>query len=691
MTDIKLLLATLLIVFGTINYAAALPANISGSLDISSSKTTVESADSVTSESERINQSYTLYWMKRFSSMLQIQSSYNYSIFDYPQNGAIFDQTIKRPAVSVYFKQSNMSIYGTYQQRRILTDFVNNNNTSENFNLSYKSNYDKWPIFSLSYDNNSIYNSDDRSLRDFSSNRYIAAANYDWKNHEFYGNISYNKSTNNTTEISSDNLNSSFRWYQMTQSKDRKVNFSSNYTLLMYRNKEKRSDTAVALYPVFVSEGLYAYDISPELAELDSLSQLIDNNYDIPVSPEINIGANNTGQNIGAETMLGSDISGFYLYTDTISDDQMTFDVYTSTNNLDWTLQTAGYIADFDPVLQRYEIFIPATRSKYFKLVNISVNSFSDVKITELELLSDTGNEDRAVTRASHLIDLSSSYRWNDKSITSVDLSYSNRSSTSDNRPQNTYLTLSQRYKPSEKALHVVRIQTNYQHVGSEIPNLRTHFLTYSFLYEPIPTIEWLFSASNGHNYVGSKKNSETRNAFFRTYGKLLPVLNVNLEIGYNWSSQLDIDRKYNSWRTSFSSDGNLTRRTNFKFAYTVTTTGNTDEEGRTVRSNMNMNLNNRLSGKIFWRMEYRINYDNETYKNALSSLSWNMTSKLSTGASISYTNRENLIETYQYSTFVNMRLKNRATLSVNYSFGDLTDAGGSKTTSLLISFRTSL
>lgn len=689
--DIYLPLAIIIVFLSFPRQSIALPADLTGSIDISSSKITVETADSVTSESERINQSYTLNWVKNFSPYLQVNSSYNYSVYDYPQNGNIYDQTITRPTVSVYFKQPRMSIYGTYQKRKISTDFINNNNTSENLSLAYKSNYEKWPILSLSYDENSIYNTENRNLRDFGSKRYIGAANYDWKKHELYGNLSYNKSTNHISDISSDNLNGSFRWYQLSQTKDKKISFSSNYTLLMYRNEEKRSDTAVSFYPIVVAEGFYAYDISPEMDALDTLRQLVDRNRDIAVSPEINIGANNINQNIGIETLLGTEISGFYLYTDTISDDALTFDIYTSTNNFDWNLLTGGYVAVFDPVLKRYEIFIESTRTKYFKLVNVSVNSFSNVKVTELEALADIGNDNRKITRTNHLVDLSSSYRWNDKSVTAVDLSYTNRSSTSKGRPQNTFLTISQRYKVSEKALHVIRLQTNYQHVGAELPNLRTHYLTYSFLYLPIPTIEWLFSASNGHNYVGSLKTSETRNAFFRTYGKLLPVLNVNLEIGYSWTSQLDIDRKYNSWRTAFSSDGNLTRRTNFKFTYTVTTTGNTDEDKRTVRSNMSMNLNNRLSSKIFWRVEYRINYDDETVKTGVSSLSWNMTSKLSTGASISYTNRENLIETYQYSTFCNLRLINRATLSVNYSYGDLTAAGGSKTTSLLISFRTSL
>lgn len=686
-----LLLSVFLICLFFAESGYALPANLSGNVDISSSHTRVESPDSAAVESDRLNQSYTLNWLKNLSAYLQVNSSYNYSIFDYPQNGNIYNQTIQRPAVSVYVKQRNMSLYSTYQKRIVSTDFINNNNTNENLNISYKSNYERWPILSLSYDVNNIYNSEDKSLRDFSSKRYLGAATYDWKRHELYANFAYNKSTNNISEISSKNINGSFRWYQATRSKDSKLNFSSSYTLLMYRNEEKRFDTAVSLYAIDVTQGYYRYDISPDLDPLDSLSQLIDRNTDIPVNPEINIGGSNIYQNIGVEVSIGRQVSGFYLYTDTVSDDQMSFDVYTSSNNYDWNLLLDNYVADFDPVLKRYEIYVPTSLTRYIKIVNVSVNSYNDVKVTELEALMDLGSENNMITRTSHLFDMASSYRWNDKSVSSVDLSYSNRSGNNNGRPQNTYLTLSQKYKPSDRSLHVFRLQTNYQHVGHYLPNLRTHFLTYSFLYLPIPTIEWLFSASNGHNYVGSNKTSETRNAFFRTYGKLLPVLNVNLEFGYSWTSQLDIDRKYNSWRAAFSTDGNLTRRTSFKVGYAVTTTGNTDEDERIVRSNLNMYLNNRLSGKIYWRVEYRINYDEEIYKNATTSMSWNMTSKLSTGGSVTYTNRENLIETYLYSAFMNLRLRNRATFSVNYSLGDLIDAGGSKTTTFLISFRTNL
>ncbi len=163
------------------------------------------------------------------------------------------------------------------------------------------------------------------------------------------------------------------------------VNDQGNYT----RNKSRQfvTEKGIVLFerlPYF--GGLYVHNTTPETEALNSEPLLINGDY----KDSSGITLDTTFQNIGiwitSKTVERIDI---YYKNDGVAD-PVTWRIYRSSNNLNWTFITETTVTPtFDSVndVYRYEIKFPAVSASYFKAVNVdSVPQVagSDVEVTEI-------------------------------------------------------------------------------------------------------------------------------------------------------------------------------------------------------------------------------------------------------------------------------------------------------------------
>lgn len=162
--------------------------------------------------------------------------------------------------------------------------------------------------------------------------------------------------------------------------------------------------------PVAAREGLFALDTTPEVGELDPAPGLVDGDTEAPAEPGIEIGGANTFRNLGVDLGLGRRVTRLEITVDAPSAADLVWEAYHSSDNLSWA-RVAGVDSVFDGALSRYTLRFPETTDRYFKAVNVTINTFDRVAVTEVRALADverlTRQEGRSTT---YRADLNASY-----------------------------------------------------------------------------------------------------------------------------------------------------------------------------------------------------------------------------------------------------------------------------------------
>jgi hypothetical protein len=137
------------------------------------------------------------------------------------------------------------------------------------------------------------------------------------------------------------------------------------------------SETGFLDLQVFAFNGLYAADDTPLTGALDPVVGLIDGDTvagtGITIGLPVTVpGARNLGLDLGSATTTGILAVWVNWNNDilpTVIANSFTWDVYSSGDNLNWTLVAANVAAVFDPFRSRFELSIPAVTARYVKVV----------------------------------------------------------------------------------------------------------------------------------------------------------------------------------------------------------------------------------------------------------------------------------------------------------------------------------
>ncbi len=146
---------------------------------------------------------------------------------------------------------------------------------------------------------------------------------------------------------------------------------------------------AVLAEPLPAVEGLSAVDVSPEDGALDATPELIDGELDTPSAPPVDIGGAFTFRNVGVDVGLLRPADQLEITVDAPSDPGLVWRVYHSVDNVLWQ-EIPDVTVVWDGDLLRYVLHFAQTADRYFKAVNVTVNSAPDVQVTEIRALLTT-------------------------------------------------------------------------------------------------------------------------------------------------------------------------------------------------------------------------------------------------------------------------------------------------------------
>jgi hypothetical protein len=163
---------------------------------------------------------------------------------------------------------------------------------------------------------------------------------------------------------------------------DRRLTFSTDYTVNYRKSETTRSGAGELLEPVVPVAGLSSIDDTPARDPLPPDAALIDGDKLVPAG--INLGLPGPGgdarlRNFGIDLGFATEINTIWVWIDReippAIASAFSWRIYTSDDNLDWVLRQTLPSAPFGPFENRFEVRFTATVSRYVKLVVAPLNA----------------------------------------------------------------------------------------------------------------------------------------------------------------------------------------------------------------------------------------------------------------------------------------------------------------------------
>ena len=210
---------------------------------------------------------------------------------------------------------------------------------------------------------------------------------------------------------------------------DKRISLSTTYNFLRAETKVTAGGTTGEVkLQVFPFAGLSALDDTPTDGALDPTPALIDNN--VTASAGINIGLPPLGgdfrlRNIGLDFLTPTEVNSLLVWVDRELPPGIAsafpWDIYVSSDNLNWVLVTNLLSAPFGPFQNSFEINFGNVTARYIKVVTRPLSaavpdsaSFPNIFVTEVQAflkrpVSEVGGE--KIIRTSHIYNLDAKAR----------------------------------------------------------------------------------------------------------------------------------------------------------------------------------------------------------------------------------------------------------------------------------------
>jgi hypothetical protein len=336
-----------------------------------------------------------------------------------------------------------------------------------------------------------------------------------------------------------------------------RVSAFTTYNFTRQETRTSAGGSGEVLFQVFPFSGLSALTDTPALVTLDLNPALIDG--DLVTGAGINLGAPPPGgddrpRNIGVDFIVPSEINTIYLWTDRHVPASVaglfSWDIYVSSDNLNWTLFQTVPSAPFGTFDNRFEISFPNVTSRYIKVVTKPLSPFivgppgfdmKTILVTELQtFLRRPAEEVRGkTTQTTHVYDLDVKWRILDKPYLFYDMYYWSVIS----QPGGTRYILTNSLNLTHRlsrvfsgALRIAREDGKEpEPVGKRSANLYSASLTAV----PLPTLYHSLVVSGRFEKTG-QGSINTNSAFLNNAAMLYPGLNFNLSGGVSVATNLD-------------------------------------------------------------------------------------------------------------------------------------------------------
>lgn len=329
---------------------------------------------------------------------------------------------------------------------------------------------------------------------------------------------------------------------------DRRVSLHTTYNGTYQQTETVSKGRGAVQFPIFPFEGLSTLDntpvdgallLNPALIDGDlGTSSGIDLVEDLPLVGDFR-------RNIGLNLLNVTEVNSLLVWVDrdvsTIAGSFL-WDIYISSDNLNWTLWAGPFTAPFGPFQNRFEVNFPNVSTRYIKVVTTPLAprpfGFPNVFVTEIQAFLNRPAEDveGKTTNASHTYNLDVRTRIFDVPLLFYELNYFfNRVEPSSEQRYNLSNALSLNHRLSEKLVGSARVGVEN---GKEKDEKRLAYVySASLTADPLRRLHHSLVLSGRTEEIDDRPN-DTYSAFLYNTAQLYDGIDVNLNGGVNFTKR---------------------------------------------------------------------------------------------------------------------------------------------------------
>ena len=350
-------------------------------------------------EADQLDQKFTLNLRQALTPWLSLLFTYRYTDFSTDSGGGDFERSSSDPRLELLYDRPTLTARLSFQDRRNRGSNPSDNLDLESFQAQLRWQPKKGPRVSLQLRDDT--NVADTAVfgRDVSSRTFGIETIWDrrWLSAR-YG-FQAARLANERTGFELDEDRHQLRADVDQRLWNDRLTLSASGRVSRVEQREIAGSGGQPAQPVSIRDGLFALDTSPDLGELEDAPGLIDGDAVTPVTPEIEIGGANTFRNVGVDLGFTRQVTRLEITVDAPSSPGLVWDVYHGSDGLTWN-RIRGVASEYDGALSRYTLTFPETTDRFFKAVNVTVNDFTNISVTELRALIDVGQLGRREGRS---------------------------------------------------------------------------------------------------------------------------------------------------------------------------------------------------------------------------------------------------------------------------------------------------
>jgi hypothetical protein len=625
---------------------------------------------------------------------LKIEAGYRYYNLDQNQPDQIgLWREDKAPSVRFSFNHPFFTISSVAQERNTRGQSSFNDLTQKNFDIGLRTRSLKFPLLSTNYARVHNYGQPGEAGKNILEQRWSLSLDQSLNKFGWRYNFSHAINDNRVTLLETNTTSHQFRsTFSDAGRGKRKFSYSATYQVDYSSRTDRLPNSQTLIHRISALNALYLDQGDPLIGALDILPSLTDGNRTQPTNPTIEIGAGQTGRQIGVDLGNIRSIGALYIYCDQISDENLLWSIYSSDDNFNWRLHDLNPVSVFNTIENRYEILFDTITTQYLKAVNRGFNQVDKVIVTEIEALQKVAS-DGEVTQAStsHLAYFSGVLRLSEKMDLHSDITYQREPSVGlAGRRDNFYNTVRLNYRLSEVTTNSLILQQNYQLYQGIVADVTDYSLQYNLRYDPLKTMSMTWSAVGRISNYDHVRNSEDMNFSWGGTGNPLPGTQIRLGTSYAHNKRLLIGQTSNAWSRQISIDGKLTRTATVTFSYD-NTQSKINETGTELKRD-------RYATSLSWRATSKINIQGSMdwsrggyrYESRELLADWRLSDAISISGMYSRTINSDRSITDRKSFSSNFRISNRMSVYFSYINNNFTQTSRDQSSSVQFGLRSS-
>jgi len=338
-------------------------------------------------ETDVVQQDYRVSFFQSFTPWLSVNMNYRYGK-DRNSGVDVVERSRSAPEISLLYSRPTFTARLNYVEQR-----TDGTMPTDNLELSSALAYVSWkpqkgPHYVLQYREDSNFADVALFGRDSDSSALQFDTVYDSTDWSVRFSHQDSAIDNNRTGFQFDQTRDQLRVNYQHRWQEGRYTLAAE-TRISQVNQDQFAPTGSTLaQPVIALVGLFSIDLTPDFGTLNLSAALVDGDTETPIVPTIEIGGANTGRNIGVDLGVTRQVTRLEISVDSLSDASLQWDVYHSPDNFNCTI-LGGITSEYDEAFDRYTLHFPETTDRYFKAVNVSVNAFANVAVTEIRALQD--------------------------------------------------------------------------------------------------------------------------------------------------------------------------------------------------------------------------------------------------------------------------------------------------------------